>query len=209
MEWETINSHFQHIDLVRVGGIVISGVTPVIGQGGGNESVGIAEISSLSSGGQERLSGGGVPGLSLGGAESNRQIDSQYRIGVGREAVEVKGLGVVAQCIAWGQRTERGIARLFRVSDGLGQVDRLGGTCPVAGLPAHPRARSIPAEFLQGLGNLSVASCSSVVTEVLVQGVLDEGVGEAVTARVGHRAHQSNGSGRVEDVEQVVLARLR
>ena len=69
----------------------------------------------------------GSPGLALGGAEPDGQVDAQDRIGVVGPGVEVEGLGVVAEGVAGGERGERGVAGPPRVVEGLGQVDGLGG----------------------------------------------------------------------------------
>ena len=78
----------------------------------------------------------------------------------------------------------------------------------MAGQLAHPGARPVPAELLQGLGHLAVGPGPAVGTQVLVQGVLDEGVGEGVAPGLGQLADQGHGRCGIEDVEQVVLVGL-
>ena len=111
---------------------------PVVGQGGGHEPLRVAEVGGPASGVEERVAKGGVAGLALGGAEPDRQVDAEDRIGVVGLGVEVEGLGVIAQGVGGGERGERGVARLAGVADGLGEVDGLGGAEPVAGQFAHP-----------------------------------------------------------------------
>ena len=80
---------------------------------------------------------------------------------------------------------------------------------PVAGQLADPDPGAIPAEVLQGLGHLPVRPGPAGGTQVFVQGVLDEGVGEGVApGGVGQLAHQGHGGRGVEDVEQLVLGGL-
>ena len=52
---------------------------------------------------EEGAAKGGVPGLALGGAEPDGQVDAERRIGVAELGVEVKGLGVVSQGVGGGE----------------------------------------------------------------------------------------------------------
>ena len=182
---------------------------PVVGEGGGDEPVGVAEVGGPAGGVEERVAEGGVAGLALGGAEPDREVEPEDRIGVVGLGVEVEGLGVVAERVGRGERGERGVAGLAGVADGLGQVDGLGGAEPVAGQLADPCPGAVPAEVFERFGDLPVRPGPAGGTEVLVQGVLDERVREVVApGRVGELAHQRRGRGGVEDVEQLVLGRL-
>ena len=62
--------------------------------------------------------------------------------------------------------------------------------------------------MLQGLRYLPMSPGPAVVSQISVQGVLDEGMGKAVAPRVGHLADQGNCSGGLEDVQQVHLVGL-
>ena len=203
---EPIEGHLQDLDLVGVDGAAGREDAPVVGQGGGHEALGVTEVGGPASGVEERVAKGGVSGLALGGAEPDGQVDAQDRIGVVGLGVEVEGLGVVAEGVAGGEGGERGVGRLAGVVEGLGQVDGLGGTEPVAGQLTDPGPGTVAAEVLQRLGHLPVRPRPTGGTEVLVQRVLDEGVGEAVVPRgVGELAHQGRGRRGVEDVEQLVF----
>ncbi len=124
---------------------------PVVGQGGGDETVGVTEVGGPAGGVEERVAEGGVSGLALGGAEPDGQVDAQDRIGVVGLGVEVEGLGVVAEGVGGGEGAERGVGRLAGVVDGFGQVDGLGGVEPVAGQLADPRRRAGRRRGLRGL----------------------------------------------------------
>ncbi len=63
----------------------------------------------------------------------------------------------------------------------------------------------ISAQFLQRLGDSPMNPRSAGVSQVLVQRVLNEGMGKAVLAQVGQLAHQCNRSGALEDVQQSLL----
>ena len=64
----------------------------------------------------------------------------------------------------------------------------------------------LAAQVLQRLGHLPVRPRPTGAAEILVQGVLDEGVGEAVAASgVAKFPHQRRGRSGVEDVEQFVF----
>ena len=170
---------------------------------------GVTEVDSLASSGEKRVAKGGVPGLALGGAEPDGQIEPEDWIGVGDLGVEVEGLGVVAESVGRGQGAECGVARLAGVADGLGQVDGLGGD-PVAGQFAHPRSGAIAAEFLQSLGHVPVGPRPAGRTEVLVEGVLDEGVGEVEPSRgVGQFPHEGHRRRGIQHVEDIIFAAVR
>ena len=77
---------------------------------------------------------------------------------------------------------------------------------PVAGQLAHPRAGPVAAEVFERFGHVPVRPRPAVGTEVFVQRVLDQRVGEVVApGRVGQLAHQGDGRRGFEDVEQVVV----
>ena len=129
--------------------------------------------------------------------------------GSGCLRIEVEGLGVVAQGIGGCEGGKSGISGLARVVDRLDEVDGSGSAEPVAGQFTHPRSGSVPVDVFHGLGHLPVGPDPPGGTEVLVQGVLDEGVGEAVMPRsVGQLPHQRRRGGCFEDVEHFVFGRL-
>ena len=75
---------------------------------------------------------------------------------------------------------------------------------------ADPRARSPRAELLQRLGDLSVRLRPARRSEILVQGVLDERMGEVeLPRRVGRLSDQRCRGRRVEHVDQLVGRRRR
>ena len=84
---------------------------PVVGEGGGDEALGVTEVGGPPGGVEEGVAEGGVAGLALGGAEPDGEVDAQDRIGVVGLGVEVEGLGVVAQGVAGGEGSERGVGR--------------------------------------------------------------------------------------------------
>ena len=153
---EPIEGQLQDLDLVGVDGAAGGEHAPVVGQGGGHEALGVAEVGGPSSGVEEGVAEGGVAGLALGGAEPDGQVDAEDRIGVVGLGVEVEGLGVVAEGVAGGEGGERGVGRLARVVEGLGQVDGLGGAEPVAGQLADAGPGPVAAEVLERLGHLPV-----------------------------------------------------
>ena len=112
--------------------------------------------------------------------------------GSGKLAVELEGLGVVAQGLVRGQGSEGRFGRPPGVVEGLGQVDRLGGAEPVVGEIAHACPGALPAHGLQGLGHGAMSPRPARDPQVLVHGVLDEGVGEAVApGNVDQLTHQA------------------
>ena len=126
-----------------------AGPAPVVGQGGGDEPVGVAEVGRPARGVEERLAKRRVAGLALRGAEPDREVEPEDRVGVVGLGVEVERLRVVAQRVGRGERGERGVAGLARVADGLGEVDGLGRVEPVAGQLADPRPGPVAAEVLR------------------------------------------------------------
>ena len=115
----------------------------IVGQCGGHQPVGVAQGGGSAGSVQEGVAEGGVPGLALGGAEPDRQVDTHHGVGVQGLGMEVEGLGVVVQGVRRGERSERGVTRLAGIADGLGQVDRLRGGDPVTGQFAQPSARAV------------------------------------------------------------------
>ena len=154
---------------------------------------------------------GGLAGLALGRAEPDGQVDPEHRVGRGRpRAQSVEGLGVVPQGVGGGQRGESGVAGLPRVADRLGRsmgwvaLDQCRASSPTS------EPGGVAAELFQGLGHLPVGPGPPRGAQVLVEGVLDEGVGEVVApGGVGQLPHQGDRRRRVEDVEQLVLGDAR
>ena len=202
---EQCEGPLQDLDLVGVDDTDGGGPAPVVGQGGGHEPVGVTEIHRPASRAEERVAKGGVSGLALGGTEADGQIESEHRIGLVGLGVEVEGLGVVAQRVGWRERGERGIGRLAGVVDRLGQVDRLGGSEPVAGQLTHPGPGPVAAEGFERFGHLPVRPRPAVGAQVVIQRVLDQRVSEAVAPGLGQLAHQGHGRRSFEDVEQIVF----
>jgi hypothetical protein len=160
----------------------------------------VTEAGGLSGGGEEGLAELGVPGLALGDAEPDAQVHVDQRIQMRRLAVEVEGLGVVAQGVAGGERSERAVGGPAGVGEGLGQPVGAGGSGPVAGQLPDTRPGPVHADRLQRFGDLAVGAGLAGAAQLGVHGVLDEGVHEALmTGRVGQLAHQRRPSGGVED----------
>ena len=203
---EAVEGGLQDLDPVGVDDTGSAEEPSVVREGGGDEPVGVAEVGGPACRVEERLTMVGVAGLALGGAEPDREVESEDRVGVGGLGVEVEGLGVVAERVGGSERGEGCVPGLARVVDRLGQVDGLGGAEPVTSELPHPCAGSIAEQVFESFGYLSVRASASSRAEVFVQGVLDQRVGEAVTARrTGQFAHQRHGRGRVEHVEEVVF----
>ena len=148
---QPVEGHLQDLDLLGVDGTGGAEEAAVVGQGGGHEPLGVTEIGGPASSAEERVAKGGVSRLALGGAEPDGQVDAEDGIGVGGLGVEIERLGVVAQRVGGGERSQGGVARLAGIADGLGQVDGLGGADPVAGQLADPCSGAIPAQLLQRL----------------------------------------------------------
>ncbi len=205
---ETLECHLQDLDLVGVDGTNRREESAVVGQGGSHEPFGVAEVGRPPGRADKRVPKHWIAGLALRGAEPDRQVEPEGWIVVVL-GVELEGLGVVAQRIGGSEGTEGRVAGLAGVVDGLGQVDGLGGAEPVPGQLTDACAGTITAEGFEGLADLSMCTRSTVGPEVFVEGALNERVGEVVTARVGHLAHQGHRDRRVEHVEKVIFRGLR
>jgi hypothetical protein len=200
---EPLECQLQDRDLVGVDG---SHNLPVVGQGRGDESPRVTELGGPPGRVEEGVAKGGVAGLVLGGAEPDREVDAEGRVGVGGLGVEIECVGEVAERVARCERSEGGVAGLAGVVDGLGHVDGLRRVGPVAGELADPAAGPLAAEIFEGFGDLAVGPGAAGGAEVLGEGVLDERVREVVTpGRIGQLAHEGRGRGGVEDVEHLVL----
>ena len=142
----------------------------VVGEGGGDEPLGVAEVGGLSGGGEEGLAELGVPGLALGDTEPDGEVECEQRIGVIGLVVEVEGLGVVAA------RRRRGRARRARRRR-LGGCSRpplagrrVGGRAPVAGQLTDARPGPVPArDVLERFGDLAVGAGLAGAAQLVVQ----------------------------------------
>ena len=121
----------------------------VVGEGGGGEPVGVAEVGGLSGGGEEGLAELGVPGLALGDAEPDAQVHVEQRVGLGALLVEVEGLGVVAQGVAGGEGGEARrrrpggcSARALGRASGRGAADQWRASSPTRGPGRSPHSAS-------------------------------------------------------------------
>ena len=76
----------------------------LVGEGGGGEPVGVAEVRGLSGGGEKGLAELGVSRLALGDAEPDAQVHLEQRVGLGALLIQVEGLVVVAQGVAGSER---------------------------------------------------------------------------------------------------------
>ena len=83
---------------------------------------------------------------------------------------------VVAESVSRCEGGKCGIASLTGITDGLGRSMGWSGMEPVPGQFAHAAPRIVATQFFQGFRHLSVRSGPAGGTEVLVQGVLDEGM---------------------------------
>ena len=71
---------------------------------------------------------------------------------------------------------------------------------------AYPHSRPFTAELLQSHCDLSMHKCSAGGTEVLIEGVLNEGMGEDVaTGGICQLSYQGDGRSSVENVEQLLF----
>ena len=92
-------------------------------------------------------------------------------------------MGVVAQGVAGRERGERVVGGPAGVVEGLGQRVGSGGGGPVAGQLADACSGPVAAQRFERLGDLAVGAGLAGAAQLGVQGVLDEGVHEAVVAR--------------------------
>ena len=80
---ESVEGELQDLDLLGVDRPDGAEPAPVVGQGGGHESLGVAEVGGPACGLEERVAEGGVPRLALGGAEPDGEVEAEDRVGVG------------------------------------------------------------------------------------------------------------------------------
>src|SRR5664280_2670929 len=83
----------------------------------------------------------------------------------------------------WPRPSTIGVGRPAPIVEGLGQVSGLDGVEPVAGQLAKPVLGAVPEEVFEGFGHLAMGPGEAGGTQVRIQGVLDEGVGEVVAPR--------------------------
>ena len=75
-----IDGQLQDCDLVGVDGTGAN-TRPVVGQGGGHKAFGVTQVGRPARSAEEGVAKSGVPGLALGGAQPDRQVDAQNRSG--------------------------------------------------------------------------------------------------------------------------------
>ena len=197
-----LEGHLEDFDLVGIDDSDGAVEPTIVGQRGGHQSLGVAEVGCPASGVEEGVAKCGISDLALGRAEPYAQVDCQERIGVCRLGVEVEGLCVVAEGVARCQGVEGGVGRPAPIVEGLGQVSGLDGVEPVAGQLAKPVLGAVPEEVFEGFGHLAMGPGKAGGTQVRIQGVLDEGVGEVVAPRFPRTlTHQCGSSSSVEHVE--------
>ena len=159
---------------------------------------------------EQRLSEVGDPCLALGHAEAQLEVDDEVGPPLGPVVEQLDRLIEVPDGVERSERLESRLGRLARVRDGLLDVDLLGGVEPVMGQLADALPGPPTAELFERLGDLPVGAGPAGHPHLLVEGVLDEGVAEAVGARgVAHLADERHAGGPVQHVDQVVLVHLR
>ena len=85
----------------------------------------------------------------------------------------------------------------------------MGWAAKPSGGPTHsPGARPVATESFERFGHLAVGSSPAVGTQVLIERVPDQGMGEGVAPGIGQLANEGRDGGGFEDVEQVVLVGL-
>ncbi len=187
---ELVEGQFEELDPVRVD-VGPREHAAGVGQGGDGEPLGVTLLHGLPRRVEERFAEPGLPGLALGDAEPDGQVEAEDRIGGRGPSVEVECVDVVVEGVVGGEGRERGVGRPARVVERLDQAVGLGGAEPVAGQFAESRPLLVAAEALECLGHLAVRSRLAGAAEGVVQRVLDQRVGEAVVpGRVRQLAHQ-------------------
>ena len=72
---------------------------PVDGEGGGGQPFGVTELGCSATRVEKGLAVGGIPGLTLGGAEADGQIDPHHGVGFVDLGEDLERLGVIMQCV--------------------------------------------------------------------------------------------------------------
>lgn len=169
---------FEHLDLLGVDLPQAGEPAAAVLERRQGQVLGVVRLS----GGPGRVEEGGArvgdAGLALGGAEPDEQGDpgARRRLALGRE---LEGLGEVVDRLVRRECLERGLSGPAGVVDRLGGVGRPGGEHEVAGQLAQTPRISSSVERFERLSHDTVQTRPAGGTEVLVEGVADEGVREA------------------------------
>ena len=131
---------------------------------------------------QEGVAKDGVSCLTLGHADADEEVDAEGRIGIVARRVEIESLAVIPERLTGSQCLESGVGRLPGVVESFVQVFRFGRIEPMAGQFADADARAPSAQVFESLSHLAMDTGLTGRTQVPVEGVLNEGVGEAVTS---------------------------
>ena len=186
---------------------------PVVGQCCRDEAVDVPEGLRHPRRPDESPAEPDVAALTLRRTEANGEVDLERLVGIVQPFVEVQCLGVVPNRVVGSQPRQRCVGRLFGVIDGLHKVHHLRGAHPVTGQLAHPEPRSVAPKGLQGLTDDAVIPRLPSRSELFVDEVLNEGMGEGVLRPApGVLPDERHRPGRVQQIEEGVLrnlARLR
>ncbi len=147
--------------------------------------------------------------LSLGDPQLELEVQGHRGVTGSGLVEQVEGLLEVPDGVGWGQSGQGALTSLTGVPDGFLTVDQPGGMRPVVRELPRPPLGVVPTEVLQCLGDLTVRPSATGRTQLLVQGVLHEGMREAVApGGLGHLPHERHGDGRVQEIEELVLVPL-
>ena len=124
----------------------------------------------------------GITGLSLRVTEPKEQHGPTARIVRGGLVEEIERTPVPAQSLVGRKLRQRAIARPLRVRDRLARVLRLGGVRPVVGELSDPLAGIVATDLIERLSDHPVAPSPPPGGKPVVEGMLDQRVGERVAA---------------------------
>ena len=208
VERKPIEGHLQDLDLLGVNGTDGTEPTPVIGKRSRHQAIGVAESSSPASCIEQASRGRWGPRSGVGRCRA-RWPGRVRRTGSGR-SIWSRGRGPGRS--SRGRRPGPGrptptSPACLAVVDGLGKVDGLGGAGPVAGQLGPLGLRVGRHIAPRGPRPPPVGPGPPGRSQVLVEGVLDEGVGEAESARGVRSASRTRDDRRrgIEHVENLIL----
>ena len=195
----------QHAGLLVIDLAGRAHAAPTVRQCGGHEPVTVAEDAGDGSGIEEGLAVRRITGAALSGAEPDEKVAAKALVGR-HLGEEFERLAEPTERVGGSQVREGLLAGQLRVGECLRGVGGLGGGHEMSGQLGRPCLRSRAIELLEDLGDLAMRPCPTRRAQVLVEGVLSEGVGETEVLNGSLDLDEKPcPDAGVDDVEQCIL----
>ena len=180
---EGFRCRLERLNALAVDAPTLAGPSAAVREHRAAETVGVVELLRERCRVEQCLAKLRVSDLALGLPQADQQLAALAAIAAGRLAVELERLAIPARGLIGGELLKRALGGAPGVVDGLGRVAADHRCRPMAGELAQPLAWLIPALVLERLCDPPVQPGAARSPEILIQGVLDERMGEREAPR--------------------------